>query len=134
MPSSEKMSAVTGRQYVAAAKVPLAFADLPTAGDYLVTDLPEGAVVTSGWVYTTEAFDATATLTLTVADAADTTIDTLSGALDVTAVGKDDLAPTGVELPSAGEVKVTTSIDLTQGAGYLYLEYVVDGRSHFSEG
>lgn len=134
MASSEKMSNVTGRQFVAGSKVPLVAADLATTGEFSITDLPQGAVVTGGWVYTSVAFDATATFTLTVEDAAGATIDTLSGALDVTGVGKDDLVPTGVELPTAGEVKLTTNVDLTVGAAYLYLEYVVDGRQHFSEG
>lgn len=134
MASSEKLSSVTARQFVAGAKVPLAFADLPLAGEYFVTDLPEGAVVTGGWVFTDDAFDVGATATITVEDAAGGLLETLSGALVIDAVAKADLVPTGLPLPKAGAVKVTTSIDLTQGSGYLYIEYIVDGRSQFSEG
>lgn len=132
--SSEKASAVTGRQYVAGAKIPLVGTDMAVAGDQVITNLPEGAVVTGGWVYTDSAYDATATFTITVEEADGTVLDTLSGALAVAGTGKDDLVPTGVPIAKAGDVVIATNVPLTQGSGYLYLEYVVDGRVHFSQG
>ena len=134
MASSEKASNITGRQYVAAAKVDLAFADLAVAGEFTITDLPEGSVVTGGWIYTDDAFDATATMTVVTEDVDGNTLETLSGALAVSGVGKDDLVPTGVAISARGEVKITTNINLTQGSGFLYIEYITDGRQNFSEG
>lgn len=135
MASSEKQSSVTGRQYVAGAKVPVDFSDFNAGTTYLATDLPEGAVVTGGWFMVDVALlPALITLGVTVVDSADVTLDTLAAGLDVDDTGKEDLVLTGVEMSAAGEVKLTTSAAPTAGSGYLYLEYVVDGRSHFSEG
>ena len=134
MASSEKLSSVTARQFVVGASVPLAFADLAVAGDYFVTDLPSSAVVTGGWIFVDDAFDGGATMTVTVEDSAGALLQTLSGALDTSAVAKLDITVLGSALSKAGAVKITTSADLTQGAGFLYLEYIVQDRSQFSEG
>jgi hypothetical protein len=124
----------TGRQCVIGFKTDIVAGDIPTAGDYVVADLPQGAVITGGFVRTDVAFDTGETFTVTVKDDQGNTLDTLSGALGVADVGIDNLTPTGVKLTKPGEVVVTTAVNATAGSGFLYLEYIVDGRAEFSHG
>lgn len=135
MTSSEKMGTVTGRQYVAAAKIPIDATDFNAQSEFFLTDLPEGAVITSGHIFTSVAWTTSTTIALTVEDAAGNLLDTILAAVSVAATGIDVVTPTGIELIPASTVRLTVAgATPVVGTGYIYLEYIVDGRTHFSEG
>ena len=123
-----------GRQDALYLKQDIVFGDVPTAGEYELANLPEGACVLSGHIYTSSGADATGTITLTVEDKDGNAVDTLSGALDVTAVGIDAITPTGETYSVPSFIKGTTNVDFTQGAFELVVGYIVEGRACVSEG
>ncbi len=119
-----------GRQEVIAAKVSIGFADIASAGEYEAMDLPQGAIITSGYFY-----DATTGLTnvaISVEDKAGTEL--VSNMAGTFANGRVDITPDGAALSTPGFVKLDTTGTVTAGTCYLYVEYVVDGRAAFSEG
>jgi len=117
-----------GRQEVIAAKVDIDYTDVADGAAYPAVQLPAGAIVVGGFFVTTSAFDATTTLTLSVGS------DTLLSAAPVDATGVDSITVTGTKYTVQDTVDFDLSGAVTQGAGTLVIEYIVDGRAAFSEG
>jgi len=119
-----------GRQEVIAVKQDLPYADIATAGEYEVINLPAGAIITAGYIYS--GWTGPTDYTLVVEDATGASlIADMAGAYGA---GRVNITPTGAALSVPGYVKLTTTGNATAGTGYIYLEYVVNGRAAFSEG
>lgn len=126
-----------GRQEVISAAVAFAVADMGAmnGNDVAAIELPEGAVLLSGVVIIDTAFDGTTSDTLTVGDVADP--DRYVAGVDAQAEALTALVPTGLELTTPTDITIAiTNVGgvATAGAGRLIVEYVVNGRSAFSQG
>lgn len=120
-----------GRQEVIAAKVVANFDDIPTGSTYEAIDLPEGAIVTGGFVeYAGFAGGADMTLTVSGGGASTAAIDIDAGD-DITALTIDG------SVVAAGGDTVDIAIGgtaATAGVATLVVTYIVNGRAAFSEG
>lgn len=97
-------------------------------------DLPANAVVLAGDVYVTTAFNAGTTAVLDVGDA--DTGNRYANDLNVGTTGKKALVPTGFKTTKPGAITLNftqTGTAATVGAARLYVEYIVDGRSEFTQ-
>lgn len=124
------------RQGVIAAEVVIALDDFTGAAEQAAIQLPAGAVIVGGSAFVTTAFDAGTTATLTVGDADDKDRYT-SAALDVSAEGAEALGPTGYAMPVEGDLLVTyasTGSAATEGELRLVIQYIVLGRTEFTQG
>jgi len=132
--STESKPGFTARQFGASMMLPIDMGLFGTAGTFENVKLPEGAVITGGFLMVQVANDASA-ITVTVEDNTGTQTDALVAG-DAAAVAKTDVTVSGEKLLTESTVKIVTAADLTLEAGvaFLYLDYVVEGRSHFSEG
>ena len=120
----------SGRQEVIAARVDIDYTDIATAGEYEAMNLPEGAIIVSGYFY-----DDTTGLTdvaISVEDGDGTEL--IADMAGTFANGRVDITPTGAKITVPGFVKLDTTGTVTAGTAYLYIEYVVAGRAAFSEG
>jgi hypothetical protein len=96
-----------------------------------VAALPQGAVVTGGYLIVDTAFDGSSTVAADVGDAG--TANRYESAQDVKS-GADiwALTPTGYSVVNANRnvlLEITAGGTITAGAGRIIVEYVVDGRS-----
>lgn len=124
-----------GRQSSLIARVDFGFADFVSGVLELAVELPAGAMVLSGNIVITEAFDSGTSDSMTVGDATDE--DRYLGATSVAATGLTALVPTGFQVVGIDDVTMTlTSVGTaaTAGIGVLTVEYVVPGRSHATQG
>lgn len=135
----------TGRQEVIAAYFPFKFSDFQdAAGNQLTTaiaivgSLPAGACILRGFIVFDTAFDGTSQ-TIDIGDNSESTPD-VDKYLDGGDAATADVAvaitnATGYEVPSACDLTLKLNAsDSTEGAGRVCIEYVVNGRSAFSQG
>jgi len=106
--------------------------DIGVIGVYPAIDVPEGAIVTGGWINVSTV--TTATVDLDVGDA--TTPARYVNGVDGAALGLTALVPTGYQYTAADEITVSVTVADADAAGTaeLVVEYMVDGRAQFSEG
>ena len=124
-----------GRQSPLVARVDFGFADFVSGTLEAAIELPAGAMVLSGNVSITEAFDSGTSDSLTVGDALDE--DRYLGATSVQALGLTALVPTGLQVTGIDDVTMTlTSVGAvaTAGIGVLTVEYIVPGRAQTTQG
>ncbi len=119
----------SGRQEVIAARSKVALGtdtDVAVQGTYPALSLPEGAVIVGGFVNVVDATSAGATLTL----------GTITGAVALDAVAKTDITVSGAELAVAEvlDAVVGGADPVLAGSVEIVVEYVVDGRTAFSQG
>ena len=114
-----------GRQTTLTADVDFTFASLTNGSAEAAIDLPNGAVVTGGFVVVDTAFSTGATLD--VGDGGDDDRYT-STAVAVT-TGRTAITLTGYEYTAADTIDITMNSTATAGAARLVVEYYVDGRS-----
>lgn len=124
----------SGRQEVIAARVTGTFgtgADIPVQGTYEAIDIPFGAVVVGGHFVVSDA--TTATVDVHVQSAA---LAVYAANIDGAATGLTALVPTGYKYtaPDTIDIMVDTADPAAAGTWELVVEYIVDGRSAFSEG
>ena len=127
----------SGRQELVAAYVDIALADLATGVDVSALDLPVGAVIVSGALVTTEAWNSTTSDVMDVGDA--TTQNRYLNDGNIRALGtRVPLVPTGyvhtatqpaltVRWVSGGGVPTTGKVRME-------VQYFAKGRAAFSQG
>lgn len=115
-----------GRQYPLVASQAFDYTELESGVGVDAVKLPDGARVIGGAVVIESAFDAT--VTAGIGDAGSATRYAAAVALDAT--GLTALTPTGFKVSGDNFVTITASGAVTQGAGYLEVHYVMDGRSN----
>lgn len=122
----------SSRQYPLVAKVEFAYDDLTSGVAEEAIDLPGGARVVGGRIAITTAFDSVTSDTLTVGDG--TTADRYASGVDGQAVGSTELTPDeAANTVGKGAVGLTWTESgggVSQGAGFLEVEYVIDGRAN----
>lgn len=126
-----------GRQAPIVAWVDFTFADIPvTATVYDLIDLPPGAIVIGGDLVVTTAWNTATTATLSLGDASAAT--RYGATIDLKAAARTELTPTGfVHTPTEKAIRGTTAFAgaaATAGAARLRVDYIVKGRSAFSQG
>ena len=116
-----------GRQYPLVATQAFDYTELESGVGVNAVKLPDGARVIGGAVYITSAFDATRTI-----DVGDATVPDRYSAtpVDAAAAGRTALDITGFKVSGDNEVQLTVSGAVTQGAGYIEVQYIMDGRSN----
>lgn len=129
-----------GRQWPLVAKQEFTYADF---GDGAVTastifellEIPQNAIILGGLLVVTEAFNSSGAATISIGDGDDP--DRYLGDTNLKATGATALVPTGYEYSAEdtidGDVAIATGA-ATAGAGFLIVEYMVDGRAHTSHG
>lgn len=127
----------SGRQELVAAYVDINLADLTSAADVSALNLPVGAVVVSGALVTTEAWNSTTSDVMDVGDA--TTQNRYLNDGNIRALGaRVALVPTGfvhTATESALTVRwVSGGGTPTTGKVRLEVQYYVKGRAAFSQG
>lgn len=137
MPITKK----AGRQEVIAATADFSFADVASGVYAAAVDLPPGAMVVGGGLAISTIFNSATTDTFSIGDkegtAAATATTYAATSADVTAATNIPVVPTGKKYASAGSVGVVwtgTGAAPTAGVGRLTVQYIVDGRSAFSQG
>jgi len=124
-----------GRQCVVAAKVDFTMGtgtNVSAVAVYPAIDVPEGAVVTGGYILVTDA--TTATVDLNIGDGVLST--RYAAGVDGAATGLTALVPTGYVYPAADTIDVAITIAAAEAAGAaeLVVTYVVQDRAEFSQG
>lgn len=127
----------TSRQEIVSAYVDFTYASVPdTATAYPALDLPVGAIVVGGDLTVTTAWNTGTTATLAIGDA--TTSNRYLAATDLKTAARTPLVPTGFTHTSAENIlKALTALVGTAasaGAARLRVDYIVKGRSAFSQG
>lgn len=129
MPISKEV----GRQYVLSAKVPFAFGDFGASGVIEpALDLPGGATVIGGELVITTAFNSGTSDVITVGDIGGTE-DRYATAVDGQAAARTALTLNGVGYSAPAVIGIDwTGVGAapTAGAGYVDVQYVMDGRAH----
>jgi hypothetical protein len=118
------------RQEVIASKTDINYLDVATAGKFEAAQLPAGAIIVGGYFYS--ALTGPTNATVVVEDKAGSGL--IANIAGTYGAGRVNFTPTGVKLGVPGYVKVTTTGNASAGTAYLYLEYILDKRSAFSEG
>jgi len=119
----------TGRQWPLTAKADFAFGDLTDATAVPAIDVPGGAIVTGGQLVITTAFDSATSDTIAIGDGTNVYL----AATDVSATGTTLFTKGGPKYSAPDTVDVTwdgTGTAPTAGAGYIIVEYILDGRSN----
>lgn len=123
------------RQELISAFVDFTFSDIPTtATAYDALKLPNGAVIVSGDLVVTTAWNST-TATAQFGDA--TLASRYSAAIDLKTAARTALTPTGFVHTSAEKVLNLANIitgTATAGAARLSVQYYVKGRAAFTQG
>ena len=127
----------SGRQELISAFVDFTFADIPTtATAYAALDIPVNAVVVSGDLVVTTAWDTQTTATLSVGDA--TTPTRYAATVDLKSAARTALTLTGFIHTNTNKVLNATTAFVgtaaTVGAARLTVHYYVKGRVAFSQG
>lgn len=119
-----------GRQTVLSAMVHFTYADFTSGSATAAVTLPGGAHVVSGQLVVTTAWNSATSAAIEVGDTS--AVDSLMSSQDVkTAAGVWDITP----YTGAYSAKEDITIELTEvgaataGAGYLVINYVIDGRA-----
>lgn len=125
----------SGRQHVITAMVVIGFADLTSGADVAALDLPAGAIVQSGDVSVVTPFNSGTSDVIDVGDAGSQNRYLNDG--NIHAAGRAALVPTGFKTTSETPVTVRwvgAGAAPTAGSVRLTVNYVVEGRSDFSQG
>lgn len=127
----------SGRQELVAAYVDINLADVTTGVDVAAMDLPVGAVIVSGALVTTEAWNSTTSDVMDVGDA--TTQNRYLNDGNIRALGaRVPLVPTGfvhtATQPALTVRWVSGGGTPTTGKVRLEVQYFVKGRAAFSQG
>lgn len=123
------------RQAPVVAEVDFAFGDLTTTVASNAIEVPQGAVVTGGFIVFDTAFNSETSDVFTVGDSGDA--DRYKASVDGSAAALTALVPTGYQYTATSNVSITwtgTGTAPTAGAGRLVIEYYVDGRSQHTQG
>ena len=126
-----------GRQEVISAYVEFTYASIgTTAVAVAALDLPVGAIVVGGDIVVTTAWNTGTSAVLDVGDA--TSANRYANDVDLKTAGRTALVPTGFTHTSADNVlkvlPVYVGTAATAGAARLRVDYIVKGRSAFSQG
>jgi hypothetical protein len=132
----------SGRQDVIVGACDFDFDDITSGAYAAMVDVPAGAIVVGGYVAVTTLFNSGTTDKFSIghkvgsASAVDTAYSAQSA--DITATGlAAAVTPSGAKFTEAGSVGVRWDGEgaaATAGVGRLIVEYVVDGRTAFSQG
>ena len=123
------------RQYPLAAMVRFKFSDFVSGAYTPAVELPPDAVVTGGHIMFETLFNGETSDTFTIGDAA--VGNRYKAAINAKTTAYTALVPTGLQYTSTKTVGLTwTGVGTapTQGAGYLYVEYIREGRSLENQG
>lgn len=125
----------SGRQEVIGARLVVSLGtgnDVSSLGTFPAIQVPAGAVVVGGYINVTDATDATVDFNLGDGGVATR----YASAVDGGATGLTALTVTGYKYPTADTIDLGTAILAPSAAGEveIYVEYVVDGRTAFSQG
>lgn len=123
------------RQCAVVAKQAIALVDFAVDLVQGAVQLPAGAIVIGGFLVVDEVFDAVTTATIAVGDSLSAA--RYLAATNVKAAGYTALVPTGYQTLTQGDVLVTyafTGAAATTGKARLVIEYIVDGKSEFTQG
>ena len=124
-----------GRQAPITAKVSFTLgtgADVSAVAVYEAIEVPEGAIVTGGYLLISDA--TTATVDLNVGDGGSST--RYASAVDGAATGLTALVPTGYQYTAKDTIDIAITVAAAEaaGAGELVVTYIVDGREVFTQG
>lgn len=130
------------RQSCIVATCDFTFADLTSGAYAAMISLPANAIVIGGNLAITTLFNSGTDDKFSIGDkvgsAAATATTFAAQSADITATGRAAvIVPTGKLMTSAGSVGVVwtaTGTAATAGTGRLVVEYIIDGRSEFTEG
>ena len=131
---------LSGRQEVIASTADFSFADLVSGVYQAAIDLPAGAIVTSGGLFISTAFNSGTSDTFAIGDkesAAAAVSNTYAVAASRAAGGSNPLVVVGKKylVPSTvGVLWTGVGAAPTTGVGRLTVHYIVDGRAAFSQG
>lgn len=129
-----------GRQWPMVVKQGFTFADFDNGAITATTvfemlNLPADAIVTGGLLVVETPFNSSGAATISIGDGGAAA--RYLGDTDLKAAAATPLVPTGYKYTANdtvdGDVAIATGV-ATAGAGYLVVEYIVDGRAHVSEG
>lgn len=130
----------SNRQDPLVAKADFTFADF-NAGAVTATtifaalDLPVNAIVISGHLVVTTAFNSTGAVTASVGDGGSAA--RYLGDTSLKSAARTALVPTGYKYTAGDAIDLDVAIATdasTAGAGYLIVEYIVDGRGVENQG
>ena len=124
-----------GRQAPITAKVSFTLgtgADVSAVAVYEAIEVPEGAIVTGGYLLISDA--TTATVDLNIGDGGSST--RYASAVDGAATGLTALVPTGYQYTAKDTIDIAITVAAAEaaGAGELVVTYIVDGREVFTQG
>lgn len=130
------------RQAPIVATCDFTYADLVSGAYAAMVDLPVNAIVIGGELDVTTLFNSATTDKFSVGDkvgsAAATATTYAAQSADVTATGRAAaIVPIGKKMASSGSVGIVWTGDGTApsaGAGRLTVQYIIDGRSEFTQG
>lgn len=127
-----------GRQEIISAYVDITYDQIPTtATAYAALDLPVNAIVVGGDITVTTAFDTGTSATIDIGDVTDDDRYTAS-AVNLKAAGRTALTLTGfvhtATQPVLNALGAYVGTAATAGAFTLRVDYIVKGRSAFSQG
>jgi len=123
-----------GRQAPLVAVAPFTYADIDGANFTPAFEVPAKALILRGGLVITSATNA-ANIEVGTATDADALLTATSGAAaGRTAFDGDDAATEESALGALTTYGVTASAPLTQGEGYIWIEYVVGDRAHCTQG
>lgn len=126
---SEGLHASTHRQWPLVAVMEFVLDDLTSGEAGRAVVMPGGSWVIGGGLVISEAFDSGTSDTIKVGDADDD--DRYAAAVDASAAGHTDLTVTGHKYTDKKTIDLTWTSDgaaPTQGRGFLYVEYLIEGR------
>lgn len=116
-----------GRQYPLVATQAFDYTELESGVAVVAVKVPDGTRVIGGAVYITSAFDASRTID--VGDTADP--DRYSATpIAASAAGVTALDITGYKYPQTGTIDLTVDGAVTQGEGYIEVQYIRDSRAN----
>lgn len=124
-----------GRQAPIVAWVDFNLADVADGTAQAAIELPGGAILLSGELIVSEAFNAGTTAVLDVGDAL--SANRYANDLDLKTLGRKPLVPTGYVMPHQGDLTVTyvpAGTAATTGKARLIVEYIDEGRVCFTQG
>lgn len=111
------------------------FSDFESGVAQAAIEVPDGAVITGGFIVIDTAFNSGTSDTITVGDSDDE--DRYAAGVNGASAAETDFTLTGYEYDSVDDVTITwTGVGdaPTAGSGRLVLEYIVSGRSHCTQG
>lgn len=136
------LTKIAGRQAPIVATCDFTYADLTSGAYAAMVDLPVNAIVIGGDLCITTLFNSATTDKFSIGDKvgeAAATVDTFAvQSADITATGRAAvILPIGKKMTAAGSVGVVwtgAGTAPSAGVGRLVVQYIVDGRSEFTQG